>query len=323
MTRREIHEILACLPKGRTLFYYYKDAYAPLLLSQMVGTEVPVRALKRSRYARLLTRPIVKELLAQAGNGVLGADPLRAIWPGRTEAYRLTLGTWGQAGGKWDSWYQTSRCGLNLVLQLNFSNQHNAHYRRLLRPGTRHPFVNADHPVADEPEFTMAWARLDVDLSTGEALIEELQTDWLRRARRCMEVIRYRSGFPMWQQQALAWRFRDGTPTVGRFMRYFEGILRPYLVTWDEAMLAAAIWFLRTELGVRRIYYHTFRGGVRAKRMGNCPPPRSLYTDLPRKFCFAQTTETPSFLRRRPRRSGRARRARRRRESMTWFVLQE
>jgi hypothetical protein len=65
---------------------------------------------------------------------------------------------------------------------------------------------------------------------------------------------------------------------------------------WDEAMLAAAVWFCRSQLGVRRIYYHTFEGSNLLKRMHGCPPPRSLYTTLPRRFCFERTDQPPQML---------------------------
>ncbi len=79
----------------------------------------------------------------------------------------------------------------------------------------------------------------------------------------------------------------------------------PYAVTtrtdrrlWDEAMLAATVWFCRNQLGVRRIYYHAFENGNLFKRIERSHPPRSLYTTLPRRFCFKRTVEAPQMLRR-------------------------
>ncbi len=56
------------------------------------------------------------------------------------------------------------------------------------------------------------------------------------------------------------------------------------------------MWFLRTELGIRRIFYHTFDSGVKLNRIAGTRPPRSLYTRLPSRFCFRETCVPPSFL---------------------------
>ena len=61
-------------------------------------------------------------------------------------------------------------------------------------------------------------------------------------------------------------------------------------------MLWATLDFLRNELGLRRIYYHTAESGRLLKRIDGNLPPLSLYSDLPRKFCFDGTTEAPAFL---------------------------
>ena len=65
---------------------------------------------------------------------------------------------------------------------------------------------------------------------------------------------------------------------------------------WDEAMLAATLWFLRVELGIRWIFYHTFETGNWLKDMIRSKPPRSLYTDLPKQFCFQETYNPPAFI---------------------------
>lgn len=65
---------------------------------------------------------------------------------------------------------------------------------------------------------------------------------------------------------------------------------------WDEAMLASAIWFLKEEIGITRIYYHTFEFGSQWKCITGMQPPRSLYTRLPDRFCFEKTRQVPHFL---------------------------
>ena len=83
-------------------------------------------------------------------------------------------------------------------------------------------------------------------------------------------------------------------------------------------MLSAALSLVRNELGVRRVFFHTFETGSRLKRMGACAPPRSLYTKLPRRFCFRPTHSGPLFLH-----EERDRRLRRQLTDPTtrWFVL--
>ena len=82
-------------------------------------------------------------------------------------------------------------------------------------------------------------------------------------------------------------------------MEYFQQALRPHLKMWDEATLFAAVWFIRYELGIKKIFYHTYEGGNLLKGLEGWPPPRSLYTKLPRKFCFQETSETPEFVEKR------------------------
>ena len=89
-----------------------------------------------------------------------------------------------------------------------------------------------------------------------------------------------------------------GTPDADRerLFRYVDEVLQPHIAVWDEAMLTATLRFLREDLGIRRIFYHTFDGGNRIKALRSGMPPRSLYTRLPRRFCFRKTAEVPSFL---------------------------
>ena len=197
----------------------------------------------------------------------------------------------------WDQgWYQTSRPGKNLVLQLNFSGRHNQPYYRLMQPAEGHLFQPDYHP-ASHKEPTLAWARLDIDLDAGEALIEEIQNDWIREALwwrwRLQAPGRLRS--PL--RRRLLWRCL-GTPDadVRRLHLYVDTVLRPHIGIWDEAMMTAALWFLREELGIRRIFFHTFDGGNRLKALRYRLPPRSIYTRLPKRFCFRKTSDVPSFL---------------------------
>lgn len=79
-------------------------------------------------------------------------------------------------------------------------------------------------------------------------------------------------------------------------LRYWNGRLRLSRQWWDEAMLSAAVDFIVSELGLRTIYYHSPVSGARLKGGGAHKAPTSLYTDLPRRFCFEKTTSIPSFI---------------------------
>ncbi len=184
-------EVIACLPQGKTSFTYYKDRYAAYILSQVIGEVCDISGLKQSAYSGLLNKPIIKEVMAKSGAGRLHHQQLEMLYSQVAEPFLLTLDTWGHNDREWD---QVSRTGYNIVLQLNFSNKHDALFRKLLKPDENHSFKCFDHPVMKKGERdlfreTLAWARIDFDFNTNEALIEELQTDWLRVAKRLLNQV--------------------------------------------------------------------------------------------------------------------------------------
>ena len=133
MDGTQLSEVLDELPRGRTLFPYFKDRYALMLLAYAVGEGVAVAELKRRRVGALLDRPPVREVLAQRGDGRLSAADLAAHWPERPEAFLLTVTVWGcspHSRAAREAWWQTSRPGWNIVLQLNFSTA----YQQALAP---------------------------------------------------------------------------------------------------------------------------------------------------------------------------------------------
>ena len=77
---------------------------------------------------------------------------------------------------------------------------------------------------------------------------------------------------------------------------YAKNVLAPNAKVWEEAMLAAAIDFVRHELGINSIFYHSFEVGALLKNIRHTKPPRSLYTKLPKQFAFQKTLEGPEFL---------------------------
>lgn len=287
----QINEIVKVMPKGRTKFYYYDGRYALMLLKYVEHKYKTIGAVKQSGFCRLLDTPSVKERMAALGSGNIDGR-ISENWPKNTVEFLLTLDCWGkEEKGRRRRWsfHQTTRNQKNLVLQVNFSNRHNRDYGRLVDPLNERYFVNTNHPVRDEKYMTMAWSRLDLDLDTGEALIEEIQTDWLRDA--------YQDGYyyldlPRWSRATIREKWR-----IVKFQTYLKSILQPYRKIWQEAVLAATIWFLKEEIGIRRIFYHTWSSGNFLKGLDDTwAPPVSLYTQLPRKFCFTQTQRIPGFL---------------------------
>jgi hypothetical protein len=293
MDRQTADEVVACLVGERTLFHYYRDRYSLGLLRHLSRQgPLSVAALKQSPYAPLLQKPRIKNVLADMGGKQLDEYQLaRHDYAADQNAFVLTLDTWGSDRASERRWKQTSRPGYNLVLQLNFCRRHDQIYQSL---GCGDAGLNyCSHPVSRRRN-TLAWARLDLDWSSGTALIEEIQSDWIRRVT--------------WLGERVAFRLQSGSSPADQLTRYgvrcslqtareyCHFVLACYQASWAEAMLWAAITFLREELGLHRIYYHSAESGQLLKGIKGNLPPRSLYTDLPRKFCFVAGEEAPAFL---------------------------
>ncbi len=286
-------EIIACLPRGRTLFYYYPDRYAAYLLARHVGDGMPIAAVKRGRYGRLLARPHIAELIGKSGDGVLRAADLEALWPDDDVCYRLTLTIW--APDLHRMWHQTSRRGANLVLQLGFPAGEDARFRRFASLDRRRAIAQSVHPNSHGDCPVLAWARLDIDLDAGVALIEEIQTDWLRALRELEWAVDDATGDGDKDHRICA-AFCGRPVDVRALYQYAVDLQALHRPIWDEAMLTAALWFLIEEIGVSEIYYHDAACGRMLKRIDYSAPPRSLYTSLPRRFCFEKTAAPPAFL---------------------------
>ena len=269
------------LPSGRTLFTYGKDWYALSLLEMGLHRSAPGQ-LEKSRLALLLEKPAVRSWIGSLGRRDFAPSDLALLRPGESETYRLTASLFS-------GWTQTTRRGndgWNLVLQLNL-NADDARWMERIFPERRNdPFEWRCHPIHQGRHRTLAWARIDLDWDSGEALIEEIQNDRLRAVSAMVARIRERGLDTI--------RLRD-TEVDARFvLRYWEERLRLSRKWWDEAMLCAAILFIVRELGIHRIYYHSPVSGSRLKRVKDAPV--SLYSDLPRRFCFEKTGDLPAFL---------------------------
>lgn len=283
MKLETVNEIIACLPKERTLFNYYKDRYAFLLLGLACQKD------KLENFSKLMNKPAIRQWFGQQGKIDLNADRLENHWIEGSNDFVLSLASWDGTAPDHD---QTSRAGHNLVLQLGFSNKHNSVYKKLLCEEDQ-PFIYYGHPVMNKskkhPRFreTMAWARIDLNFETNEALIEEIQTDWLRDVASLHKDISKKSRI---DRVADYWGIEAPLERVGQYCEYVK---REYNPIWDEAMLSASIDFIVKELGITQVYYHSYATG---KKLKNCNPPQSLYTQIPKKFCFQKTDKAPSFL---------------------------
>lgn len=271
----ELEEILACLKGERTLFRYQHDAYALVLLSDYIGEGMSIKDLRQSPYAKLLNKTLVKQALAMAGKGEL--KPAHLDWVAGQQPvlnFVLTLSSWGTERNSQRQYHQLSRTGYNLVLQLNFANDHQQQYSRRIKDASPAEFSSWNHPVVKNGRYeTLAWVRIDLDFAANQALIEEVQSDWVRQVK------------TDWREQYY--------PLL---KEYREQVLKPYAQIWDEAALAAAIRLIRHDLGITEIFYHSFETGNRMKGIRDQQPPRSLYSELPQKFAFTLTNEVPQFL---------------------------
>lgn len=138
---------------------------------------------------------------------------------------------------------------------------------------------------------TLAWARIDLELETNEALIEEIQTDWIRLARWTLERADRAE-----KRGKETVKIRGTEVSINKLRHYVANTLTPYAECWNEAMLSAAIEVLWNEIGVETIYLHTFETGKFIKHIDWSAPPRSIYSRLPRRFCFEEVKDAPGFL---------------------------
>ena len=288
MDMQELREVIACFDTSRTLLNYYPDRYAVYLLQKhMEGVDrLSVKDIRSTPLAKLLNKPIIKRLIS--GDGYLYRSALDYYWNDHSEDLIITLGEWG--GKDKACWYQTSRKGANLVLQFNLNRKWESLFVRAIQNSANH-FFDFGHPLSDRRSCTLGWTRLDLDLDSGEVLIEEIQTDLVREFNDLYDQalkakVNGEECFRYWGVDFQTERL------IGE-LNQFNSLFKDH---WSEAMLWGTIWFCKDELGIDDIYYHEFETGALLKGLSYRKPPRSLYTQLPKKFCFRPTREGPSFL---------------------------
>ncbi len=288
MKTEELNEILACLPDGRTLFHYQKDQHIALILKKLIhhGQLQTVADLKQSHYAKWTQHPWVKQFLAKQPNAKAMLAPLSETYL-NTEAldfpFILTAGRWGSVEKY--HWCQTTRRGENLVLHMNLPHSIKNAFEQV---GVEDAGQYGFHPH-DKIRPTLAWARLDIDLQHGQVLIEEIQSDLIRdMARSIQRAIRFQQ-YPNRKVWLMGNRIHPS-----QFLTAIQPVYDALFRQWSEAMLTATLHFIFEELGIFDVYYHTWEGGKRLKKLHKYgAPPRSLYSQLPERFGFAATTICP------------------------------
>lgn len=294
MKQKEVDEIISCLNSERRVFYYFKDRYCFDLVDMEMSFKkqeyVKIAELKSGYLKRILQNETVSKSLKNCGSGILKKSDIPLFWSHDALAFNLSLARWGDSDRGWD---QTSRNQCNLVLQLNFSRQHDEEYSRLVKPTDEYgPFECWSHPVREGDRNTMSWIRMDINFDTNEVLIEEIQNDWLRNASAILKCIKKRRvEKPKLKPKELYYEI------AGEFCDleyYVNHTLATYQKIWAEASMLAALNFIRFDLGVSNVYYHSFDTGNKLKDVCGSPP-KSLYTKLPKQFGF-ELTETPPDL---------------------------
>ena len=79
-------------------------------------------------------------------------------------------------------------------------------------------------------------------------------------------------------------------------VEYEKRLLATHGKDWSRVALLAALRFLRHELATGQVFMHQAWSGPVFKSIYGAHPPVSLYTALPKRFCFVPVREAPAFL---------------------------
>lgn len=283
MNKQQLDEVLYCLSEERQVYHYFKDKYCQFLLQQYITKSIKIQDLKQGPWRHLCQKPTVKTWLSTLGQKHIEPDQIKSMWSQQLHHFTLTLGSWG---GDCPEWQQTCRKGYNLVLQMNFTQSHDRRYQRMIAQ-EQELFSCWGHPTHDHKK-TMAWARLDISEDFSEVLIEELQNDWLRYAKGIYDKLKTAHDQHRIDNYGLRhWHM---------FEAYYLEYIVPLQKIWDEAMLCATIEYVNQSLGIKHIYLYEHATGIALKNMDEWHPPKSLYSQLPKKFGFQLTQSAPTFI---------------------------
>ncbi|PWJ43178.1 hypothetical protein [Sediminitomix flava] len=289
MQKETLNYILESV-ETQSYFSYQQDDYVrQLFIEALKQKDISKSELKQSQYAFLLNKPNFRKITAQSGGKAYSLSQLDGIDTLSHKAFSLSFGRWGkEIKHRNRSYYQTSCPSENLVLQLNFDLAHDLLYHKLFNVKEEgHPFTWDCHPISEKHK-TMAWARIDLCLETEEAFIEEVQNDWLREAFEVHTIIKART-----EKRRKSHWINDYTD-LNSFEKYME-FLKPYQKLWSEAILMASLDFLLNTVGIQKVFYHSYESGNHFKQLRWSKPPKSLYTQLPKRFGFQKTKEMPQF----------------------------
>ena len=297
MEKQEVQEILDIFENYRKIMPYQAGGFALQRIEDAVAGGMDLAALRASEHVRLLTMPLVQAALAAHGSRWLDPSKLAISGYEDQDYFTITLGKWGCHKREWlRSYEQMARCGYNLVILLNHSGQGISQMKRISRKlEGRLRDKDSCHPRDPAGGHTIAWARVDLDLEDGVALIEEIQSDWVH----AVGNIRYdcRDLQKLTDRQR-ARRARESNIRVN-WLGYLDSPACKRLEKmWAEAMLHAAIELLVHEVGMTTVYLYGYETGNIVKGLDKSwgQPPRSLYTRLPKRYGMVPTRECPDFL---------------------------
>jgi hypothetical protein len=138
----------------------------------------------------------------------------------------------------------------------------------------------------------MGWVRLELDPHNEFVFVDEIQSDFQTFCHKIEAVLVKKESvaegdfIPSWIEHFS----KNGNSQIGRGrLLLCAQALATYLQRFSSVAMSVISLFAR-ENGYKKIYYHTYEGGKLLK--GN-DPPRSLYTDVPKKHFFEVTNEKP------------------------------
>ena len=131
MKTSTLNWVYKCVANQKKHFKYEKGLYVYNLLNIALKNGAKSKKdLQNSPYNFLMNKPEIKTITQNTGAGVFTQDQLK--WVNKEEKFfGVSVGKWGEdKSHRNSSYYQTSCPGKNLVLQLNFDNEHDIIYHK-------------------------------------------------------------------------------------------------------------------------------------------------------------------------------------------------